>query len=235
MTQLLEKIRSRGHWSVVIRPATFLAERIPRQADLVPLIRSSVVQLRGWDFPHIDSKAPPHRDLDWIGQESEWGQFLEIWRIYQSGQFADLSGMLEDWLDQDWRDQLSGRQGVPDDWKPGRRLGVFEAVFRFIEIFEFAARLALTAAGDDFMHIEVALRGLSGRQLWMDDPARGPIWSGQPAAIPELPYQVDISRSELIGNPRELAIEPTLRLFDRFGWDVTEATIRSLQADLKGH
>src|SRR5258708_13311211 len=33
----------------------------------------------------------------------------------------------------------------------------------------FRSRMATSAAGDDAMHVEIALRGLRGRRLWHDD------------------------------------------------------------------
>ena len=58
-TTVLNKIRSRGYWRVVIRPTTFQEHRVPRYADLFPIIEKNSVQLRGWDYPHIDRSQPP--------------------------------------------------------------------------------------------------------------------------------------------------------------------------------
>jgi len=88
--------------------------------------------------------------MDWIGQEPEWEQYLELWRFYQSGQFVDFMG-----LDEDWRDQ-SKLWPPPGDWKPCLFLDVEETVFQLTEIFEFAARLSLTEAGDEITNLKVA-------------------------------------------------------------------------------
>src|SRR3989337_3033873 len=97
---LLEKIKSRGYWRVVIRPGRFVEKRIRDITVLYPIIQKTTVELRGWDFPHVDPHINPHIDVDWVGQESEWEEFLEIWRFYRSGQFVDLAGIPEDWRDQ---------------------------------------------------------------------------------------------------------------------------------------
>ncbi len=78
---LLEKIKSRGHWRVVIRPGRFVEKRIQEISTLYPIIEKTSVNLRGWDFPHVDTHPNPKIDVDWVGQESEWEQFLEIWRF----------------------------------------------------------------------------------------------------------------------------------------------------------
>lgn len=143
MTDLLSKIRSRGHWRVVIRPGTFKKDRVGEISSLFPLVERSSVSIRGWDFPHIDRRKQPHIDVDWVGQELNWEHHLELWRLYQSGQFVHMGGIWEDWRDQSalW---------PPDRTrKVGSRLEVLDTVFRFIEIFEFAARLCQTDAGDE--------------------------------------------------------------------------------------
>src|SRR5438093_8765937 len=99
MSPLLDKIKSHGHWRVVIRPFTFKKTRISEIKRLLPLLEKASVQLRGWDFPHIDRNDPPTIGLDYIGQECDWEDILEIWRFYQSGQFVHISGMRYDWLD----------------------------------------------------------------------------------------------------------------------------------------
>lgn len=228
MSSLLDKIRSRGHWRVVIRPQTFIEKRISQITELYPIIQNTSVELRGWDFPHLDPHAQAHVDIDWIGQESEWEIFLEIWRFYQSGQFIDITGMHEDWYDQ--------RRSIPaafGDWRPGLALEIGNALFRFTEIFEIAARLAMTQAGDDIMHIEITVSGLEGRKLWVDSPSRRPMFRDYTASIRELPYQVELSRTELIATPRELALKPAIELFRRFDWDPSQNVLRDHQKELR--
>jgi len=228
MSSLLDKINSRGYWRVVIRPQTFVEKRISQITELYPIVQNTSVELRGWDFPHLDPHTQTHIDIDWIGQESEWEIFLEIWRFYQSGQFIDIAGMHEDWYDQ--------RHSIPaafGDWRPGLILGIGNTLFRFTEIFEFAARLAMTQAGDDTMHIEITVSNLAGRKLWVDSPSRMPMLHDYTASIRELPYQIELSRTELIAAPRELALKPAIELFRRFGWNPSRDILRDHQKELR--
>jgi len=229
MSSLLDKIRSRGYWRVVIRPQTFVEKRISQITELYPIIQNTSVQLRGWDFPHLDEPhTQTHIDIDWIGQESEWENLLEIWRFYQSGQFIDIAGMQEDWYDQ--------RRSIPaifGKWEPGLILGIGNTLFRFTEIFEFAARLAMTQAGDDTMHIEITVSNLAGRKLRVDSPNRMPTHHDYTASIKELPYEVELSRTELIAAPRELALKPAIELFRRFGWEPNQDILRDQQKELR--
>lgn len=227
MSGLLDKICSRGHWRVVIRPSKFCQRRIPDIAALYPLLQKSVVSLRGWDFPQLEPLTNLHIDIDWVGQESEWDYFLEVWRFYQSGQFIHIAGMRNDWHDQ------SGLSPTRSGWQPGTLLGVQDTLFRFTEIFEFAARLALTEAGDEQMCIEITLRGLQGRALRLDSPSRLPFVHEYRASIKEFPLTMELPRSTLIADTRELAVQHASELFRRFGWDPPPDLLRSLQAELQ--
>ncbi len=228
MSSLYGKIRSRGYWRVVIRPQPFVEKRISQITELYPILQNTSVQLRGWDFPHLDPHIQTRVDIDWIGQESDWEHFLEIWRFYQSGQFIDITGMDEDWYDQ--------RHSIPaalGDWRPGSILGIGNTLFRFTEIFEFASRLAMTQAGDDIMRVEITVSNLEGRKLWVDSSSRMPIRYDYVASISEFPYQIELSRSELIAAPRELALKPAIELFRRFGWDPSQDMLRDHQKELR--
>jgi len=228
MSSLLDKIRSRGYWRVVIRPQTFIDKRISQITQLLPILQNTSVNLRGWDFPHLDPHTKTRVDIDWIGQESEWEGLLEIWRFYQSGQFIDIAGMNEDWYDQ--------RRSIPAAFgsqRPELAFGIGNALFRFTEIFEFAARLAMTQAGDDIMHIEIIVSNLEGRKLWVDSPSRWPMFHDYSASISELPYRIELSRTELIAAPRELALKPAIELFRRFGWDPSQDMLRDRQKELR--
>ena len=50
MSDLTNKIRSRGHWIVAIHPAEFEADRIPYE-QLDEIIPAIAVRLRGWPVP----------------------------------------------------------------------------------------------------------------------------------------------------------------------------------------
>lgn len=227
MNALLEKIKSRGHWQTVIRPMKFVGKRIRDIRALYPILEKTSVHLRGWDFPHLDRHANLHIDVDWIGQESEWEHHLEVWRFYQSGQFMDIAGIPHDWRDQ------SGFWPADEKGGPGRRMSVGDALFRFTEIFEFAARLSLTEAGDDQMNVRITLVGLQDRSLVVEDPRRAPLFADYKASLDEFPYEVELARTDLAADPREFALKAAIELFLRFGWEAREDVLREYQAELR--
>jgi hypothetical protein len=163
---------------------------------------------------------------DWIEQASEWQQFLEFWRLYQSGQFVDIVAIPSDWHDQS--------PHAPADWQVGTLLPIRDALFTITEIFEFASRLALTEAGDDPMHIEFTLAGLAGRELFNADRQRIPFFPrGYITQMPEFKCTLDIPRSELVASSKDLAVTQSLDLFSHFGWDTNREILQRWQDQLK--
>jgi len=219
---LLDKIRSRGYWEVIIRPANFKKDRIPDINNLLDIVRQRCVKIRGWDFPHFDMQEASHIDLDWVGQELEWQHFLSAWRFYQSGLFVHIAGNRIDWRDQSnfWRADLN--------WQPNNLFGVADSLFIFHEVFEFAARLSLSEAGDDTMFVSISACNIAKRKLYLDDaPAFGYI---QPyiSSLQNFPYSLQISKSELVSKPIEFALVAASELFKRFGWRVNPDDLRSI-------
>src|SRR5689334_5627304 len=93
---ILSHIQSRGYWELVVRPETFVRERLELTA-LVPMLENVAIRMKGWDFPFVD----PNKSPIIIGDRVEHGvtmeSVLEYFRFYQSGQFIFLTGYREDW------------------------------------------------------------------------------------------------------------------------------------------
>ncbi len=226
MSEFLEKIQSRGYWKVIICPNAFAEKRIADFAELYPILQKTYVQLRngGWEFPHLDYRTQPSTNKDWIGQESEWEKYLELWRFYQSGQFVSFKGLYEDWMDN------STRYSPPPSWQPCQFLEIEDTLLQFTEIFEFASRLAFTQAGDEQMHLEISVHNLKGRGLKLDMQRKSSSWLRTlTASVNELPYTVDLPAAKLVANTRELALKPAAELFQRFGWNSDVAILRDIR------
>ena len=215
MSDITRKIRSAGYWEVAIHPTTFRERRINDIAALLPLLEGCVVSVRGWDFPHIDRQQQVITHIDYIQQESDWDQFTERWRFYQSGQFTILRAMHSD-----WRDQSAWHRPDPG-WRRGGQLGIGEALYTLFEIFELAARLSNTAAGDDRMRVAITAGGLEGRMLIVDDPLRAGIpRADYVAGIPAFPMEFVKPRTDLLADPAGLAVEAGRELFARFNRNI---------------
>ncbi len=227
MTALADAIREKGHWRIVVRPATYVPDRIP-YASLQQTVEKSVVQLRGWDFPHLDRQGGARHGNDWVGGETDWSYYKETWRFSVSGQFVYLVGIHEDWVE-DFKVGFAAH-GLPT---AGSWLGVGDTLFRCTEIFEFAARLALTDAGEDRMSIEVDIRNAEGRRLWVDSPSRMPMDNQYEFHDRVLVYRKEIDRAELAGRSREHAAEAAADIFARFGWHPELSLLKGQQAELR--
>jgi hypothetical protein len=101
-------------------------------------------------------------------------------------------------------------------------------IVEFVEIFEFAARLALSPAGDARMHIEIELEGLKNRRLMTR--SRTVYFSRD--------YRTQMARwnhcwegfhTDLIARPRELAALAAQEFFARFGLNVAPEILTGLQ------
>lgn len=222
----LEKLKTRGHWIVRIYPAVPLSAA-PTLGDLDRIVRESAVTVRGWDFPHYDYKVSPHRFPDHIEQQLEWQHHNEIWRAYRSGQFVSASALWGDWRDK------SGLWPPERHWKPGATLGVEDAIFRFVEIYEFAARWAQRLELSEPITVECTLRGLEGRALELS-PRRGGFFREYVSRVPEWSRTSAYGLAGLVANPRDNAIPPAISLLELFGWDISQDVVRDIQHELRG-
>lgn len=224
MSALTEKIKSHGYWRVLVRPAKYEERRIENVTQLFPLVQRLSVQLRGWDFPHIDSRNPPAIGENWASQDVEWGHHRERWRIYQSGQFAYLGAFTIDW--KDW---------APQSPNPPRDslLGDSDAVCRFAEFFEFASALALSPAGDDPMYVEVGCHGMKDRELWVDDPKRFQFSVPKKASVLEYVQKETIPRATLVAETRAMGNRWAKELFRQFNWDPRDEVIEAVRSQFR--
>jgi len=226
MSSLVDKIRSRGHWNVVIRPNEFKKDRIEDITQLLPIVRDCSVSLRGWDFPHVDHKQKAHIDIDWVEQLLDWNHHVELWRMYQSGQFVFMGGLFHDWVDQSELMKIMGSN------QPQTFVSLGDSIYRYTEIFEFASRLALSDAGSPVMHIELSLSGIKDRVLREDTANWVPYDALGTIGIDCVPSKIEISREDLIAQPREYALEAMIELFRRFNWNPRIELLRDLQQSL---
>jgi hypothetical protein len=228
VSPLAEKIMSHGYWRVLVRPANHIERRIENVTELFPLVQRLSVQLRGWDFPHIDLHDSPTIGDNWAGQDSEWEHHLERWRIYQSGQFVYLGAFTVDWAKhtENW---------LPSPPKPpcDSLLSVSDAVCRFAEFFEFASALALSRAGDNPMYVEVGCYGIKDRELWLDAPNRVPFTSPQKASVPQFVQNETFSRETLAAETRAIGNLWTKELFRRFNWDASDGILEALRTQFR--
>ncbi len=226
MSALLEEIRSRGYWKIVVRPTTFVEKRVLDQKTLEHILRTTSVSLRGWSFPHVDDFVELDSGKDWIGQGIAWDRIRELWRFYQSGQFVHYFGMIEDWVDNSagqWLPSNGGRRRVSLDVK--------NVVAQFTEVFEFAARLSFTEAGDSGTHMEIIAGNINDHVLQLPSRPGEAYWIPQ-ARKPSMTYITDLSNGNLVADKRDLALKASMEFFRCFNWDPRIKFLRDVQAGI---
>ena len=231
MSELLQKIRSRGYWKIVIHPGTFNEERVAEWSALLPILEKTFVRIKGWGFPHVDDSIPTEMGENWVGQEIDMGPLIQLWRFYQSGQFVQYSGMTTD-----WSKNVSTFSGWPSQWESdGVRhvlLDIREVMIRFMEIFEFASRLSSTEAGDDYMHLEIEVIGIENHLLRVSTNDKVDFFRGMVAPADKIPFKYDLHMLDLKSNTRELALKPAAELLGLFNWNPSIAILRDIQAEV---
>ena len=225
---LLDEIRSRGHFVIVVRPTVFLEDRVGR-ADLEPILSRASVHLRGWDLPHIDPKAPIHHGQGYITQESAWSSYREVWRFHRSGQLAMVRSFAGD-----WREDVPRWSSTDPTIPVPRELGVIETLYALTEVFELAARLAFTPGGDDRMRVDVSFRGMKDRELVIDDSARAPFVAPYIYADDRYEAGWDIDRVVLAAEAWDLAADAAAEMFASFGWTTNAGVFKDAQTRLRG-
>ena len=223
---VLATIRSRGYWQVQLRPATFDEKRIGSLSSLEQAIRRAHVQLRGWDYPHVNPNRDFSRHKDFIQGLVSWGTHHEVWRLYQSAQFVHVFAMMEDWL-AEYTNQYA-------NLKPGEILEVTSTLWTFTEMFLFFGRLveSLQLTGD--VVVSYRLVGLAGRQLQTLDARRMPLheWRKAASDLTEFDDTVTLPAAKLIGSSAELAVEHAMQLYERFHWQPDRASLVEEQRKL---
>ena len=111
--------------------------------------------------------------------------------------------------------------------------GVEDAIFRFVEVYEFASNWSRSLDLRPELQIDCTISGIQGQHL-----SFGPNKTG--FSIPHVATETNwtFSRSyptaELFSMSKQLAIDPAALLFEFFGWDNSQATIASVQEEIRG-
>lgn len=224
MSDVVDRVQSRGHWDVVIRPDVFVSERVA-YSTLEDTVESLAVRFRGWPVPFVDRREQPLRGKDWVGQDIDAAMVshFEAWRFFTSGQFNHLRA-----ISADWREGRE-RTAVPDGY--ASVVEVWEILFYLTEVFELAARLALSAAGGDPMVVRANAVALGNRALVVGQATRAEFV--EPYRVPtELSRELRLGRDELVSRPRELAVELAQEYFARCGWRPSLEQLAEHQGEL---
>jgi hypothetical protein len=229
MSQLTDKVRSRGYWETAIRPASFVSDRVPYE-QLDEIIPSVAVRLRGWPVPYANlGRDELLRGPDWVGQDidAEMVDHYEAWRFFMSGLFSHLRPISADWR--------TGAETARIPHGVSSVIEVWEILFYLTELFELAARLALGPAGDDSMVISAKLHKLDDRGLIVGQSNRAEFFQPYVSHVAEIEQSIEVSREKLVAEGRSEAAEMARQFMIRFGWKPSLQQLLDHQRELTEH
>lgn len=227
MTELTDKIRSRGYWDAAILPLPYREDRF-QYATLDGALARATVRLRGWPVPYIDHGAEIQRGQDWIGQEIDGDvtSHFEAWRFFMSGQFNQLRAVSADWR--------TGDQAtpVPQGFDGDSVVEVWEILYYVTELFELAARFAMTGPPFERVKLLVHLYGLENRGLVVGQQNRAPFVTPYKATMSDYSRETILTSDALLGGASDAAIDMALEFFLRFGWQPPSDQLLEMQREL---
>jgi hypothetical protein len=217
--ELLQLIHSAGYWRVNLRSPVFQRARLRDKDYCWSVVYEAAVATEGWRYPILHD-APYDQGPDWIAGAANSSVFIEYWRLYQSGQFVRHLALREDHM---------GRLGLfhPQLFVPreGKKfLAVTPSICMVTDIVEFAARLAYRGVLVPQALITIDLHKMAGRELVYMVPGRrlpNSFWFKDESVRLGGLYNSE----ELIGRPREMAVELSIELFKRASWDAPRSLV----------
>ncbi|HXF40471.1 MAG TPA: hypothetical protein VN687_12215 [Blastocatellia bacterium] len=229
MSAILDKIKTRGYWRIIIRPTVFRANQLSTLDKAHALVKRSAVSIerRGWVFPQVNLDRDLLRGAQdqWVGQESDWHIHLEAWRMYKSAQFVYLGGFWSDWQDQSiW-------QRPPETWRPTAQLFVGEVIFKLLETYRFAAGMAAAVPEFHALLIHAKLLGLKDRTLSLGMPGRRWELDTRTLISNSLEYKKTFAREDLLGRTDEIALSVAAEVFGDYKWDPGLEMLRTLRGE----
>lgn len=217
----LARIHETAYWRILIHPIDYDDHRLPTLRDCREAVEAASVRLRGWDYPHIDPSASKSGS-GWIQSGSDFGNHVEIWRFYQSGQFvhqrAELSQRIGPY------ENMSDPRGGQVRPEP-RYVDFIEVLYTATEVLEFARNLAYRGVLTPSASLTIELHNAAGLRL-IAPPGR--IMSGMYLYQNDEPIQWSAIQPApmLVATAPDIALQATISMLECFGWrDVSRAML----------
>lgn len=214
-----DSLENHGYWRIYAFPSKYQKRRISELPNLKKLVERSVVSLRGWDYPHIESNRNDKEGSSNFGKGfqsyTNWMAHLEGFRIYQSGLFMSINHF---WEDTDINTSTQGKV-----------LSFIMIIYSVTEFFLFFKRLYEEISPDESIIIKIELHGCEDRKLVSLEPSvffPYKYVSGEEViSIEENVLVVDIKTSY-----KEIASRLIKQIFYIFNWEkITDETIEHWQ------
>lgn len=228
MNELIKKIISRGYWKVSFNPKTQNLKLIPNRLECKKLITENKLDLRGWDYPHIDHKSGIKNESDnSIFSLCDWpeGPMYEFWRFNQAGLFEHYFAMRED-----LRISPSKLKEFQEEFgtKNEKFLSILSTVYSVTEIYTFASKL-YSKLDIEGIEITIELHDVKNRMLTFWDTfgryLLQPYICVYTNGVITIGKDIIISKDDLISNSSDLALNAVIDIFQAFNWDTVTKNI----------
>lgn len=223
MDELINKIKQKGYWKVIIRPVDYEEKRVANKDIAAEIVENNKIVLRGWDYPHIDHDDGVVRSgPDSVSSFCDWseGGHFELWKFYLNGQFVHYFSMVEDYhLSPEERQRISDSFHFSEPSESNQDfLSIINAIFTITEIFLFAANLAKSAKFGEQTEIIVELGDVESRTLFFwGEPFRH-LFQAYTCKYQPIEEKRIIQTEDLIKNTADLALDFAMDIFKEFNW-----------------
>lgn len=226
-----EKIAARGYWTIHLRPSTYDV-RLNKLLECREIVRKNTINYRGWYYPHFPKELNVVAGSNFYQGTTDWEGHIELWRMYQSGQFIHYWAFREDWTQEN--------SSIPTEFKlPHMQfLGILETLYLVTEVFEYLSRLTQAGLYEEGVNVYITLEKTRNRQLYESAfVSDGHMhFGGLSETYKTISYNIEISldcvKKDVIEKPAEIARGVILNIFEKFGWDPSEEVIKDYQKKL---
>jgi len=214
--ELLEKIKSKGYWEILIRPLQ-LQNRFSKM-EAQSILKELSVKHFGWIFPVVSS----NNEECFLGQNYVEGVFdnsggAEVWRLYQTGQFIYYRTFVEDWQSGPW---YTGFESRRKEETLSKVKGINILVNEITMIFDLASRFLNSEKFGNQLKIKIILRDVLNRTLATDNPM-AMLYGDYTCRIPDISWEKIYSKEDLDNFPG-CAMEMLMEATSLFNWTKDE-------------
>lgn len=223
MDNLIDKIKGRGYWKMIIRPVDFQDKRIADKDTAAKIVEASKIAFRGWDYPHIDPGDGIVRSgPDSISSFCDWpeGGHFEFWKFYLNGQFVHYFSMSEDYgMSEDDKSEAKALFKLArSDQQGDKFLSIINTLYKITEMFFFAANLAKAANFGKEIEIVVEMGNVEGRTLLFWGQSFRYLSQAYTCKYQPIKEECVIQKGILITQAADLALDFTMDVFKEFNW-----------------